>query len=157
MFLIFWMWSFLFDSNFFITMMAACTYYFNSNKHYDGEADIGRGFHHLFRYHIGSVAFGSLIKPIVMFIKFVIVQPATHAMRLRPNNAVKKFANVLGECCLKFFEKFTDYINNQAYSYVAITGQGFCNSAWDCFLINMKHAAKFRHASFLARVFISTI
>ena len=40
---------------------------------------------------------------------------------------------------------------------MAITGKGFCNSTWEAFLINMKHAAKFRHASFLARVFITTI
>lgn len=55
---------------------------------------------------------GSLIKPCVMFLKFFIVQPATKAMRMKPNNAVKKFANYVGECCLKVFESFTDYINN---------------------------------------------
>ena len=112
MIFIFWLWSFLFDSNLFITMMAACTYYFNSDDHFEGEADIAMGFYYLYRYHIGSVAMGSLVKPCVMFLKFFIVQPATKAMRMKPNNAVKRFANVLGQCCLNAFEKYTDYINN---------------------------------------------
>ena len=93
-------------------MMAACTYYFSSDDHYEGEADITMGFYYLYRYHIGSVAMGSLIKPWVMFLKFFIVQPATIAMRMKPNNAVKRFSNKMGECCLTAFEKFTDYINN---------------------------------------------
>ena len=76
---------------------------------------------------------------------------------MKQNNAVKRVVKVIGECCLKLFEKYTDYINNQAYSYVAITGKGFYSSSWDGFIINTKHAAKFRHASFLARVFIITI
>lgn len=37
---------------------------------------------------------------------------------------------------------------------MAVSGQSFCSSAWDAFLLNLKHMAKFSFAKFLASMFI---
>lgn len=58
------------------------------------------------------------------------------------------------ECCLKCLEKIADYINKAAYAYMAVSGDSFCTSAWNGFLLNIKHTLKFSWAHFLAGMFI---
>ena len=57
-------------------------------------------------------------------------------------------------CYLTFLEKITDYINESAYAYMAVSGEGFCMSAWNGFLLQIKHLMKFAFANMIARVFI---
>jgi hypothetical protein len=68
MFMIFgilWICAFLQAKSSFIVMVAATTYYFDSNKERDGEANVKLGFKFAYLYHIGSIAFGSFIIAIV--------------------------------------------------------------------------------------------
>lgn len=60
----------------------------------------------------------------------------------------------LAGCIIQCIEKICDYINKSAYSYMAVSGDGFCVSAWNGFLLNMKHAMKYAFANFLAQTFI---
>tara|TARA_B110000285_G_C15105150_1_gene607513 strand:+ start:1548 stop:2078 length:531 start_codon:yes stop_codon:yes gene_type:complete len=53
-------------------------------------------------------------------------------------------------------EKIVDYINKAAYAYMAVSGDGFCTSAWNGFLLNMKHSLEFAWAKVLAELFILT-
>jgi hypothetical protein len=39
---------------------------------------------------------------------------------------------------------------------MAVSGQGFCSSAWDGFMLNMKHGLEFAWARVLAELFILT-
>lgn len=55
---------------------------------------------------------------------------------------------------LKCLEKICDYINKSAYAYMAVSGDNFCSSAWNGFLLNVKHTLKFGWANFLANMFI---
>jgi choline transporter-like protein 2/4/5 len=59
-----------------------------------------------------------------------------------------------GNCCLACIEKICDYINVSAYCYMAVSGDSFCDSAWDGFLLNIKHTLKFTFANFIAKIFI---
>jgi hypothetical protein len=60
----------------------------------------------------------------------------------------------IGECILKCIEKIVDYINSAAFCYMAVTGDSFCSSAWNGFLLNVKHCLKFTFANLIAKVFI---
>ena len=57
-------------------------------------------------------------------------------------------------CYITVLEKITDYINEAAYAYMAVSGEGFTRSAWNGFLLNIKHLLKFSWANFIADVFI---
>lgn len=59
-----------------------------------------------------------------------------------------------GDCLLGCIERICDYINSAAFCYMAITGDSFCTSAWNGFLLNVKHTLKFGFANFIAKVFI---
>jgi len=56
-------------------------------------------------------------------------------------------------CCLGCIERICDYLNESAYCYQAVSGESFISSAWNGFLMNLKHGAKFFFANSIAKVF----
>lgn len=58
-----------------------------------------------------------------------------------------------GDCYLRCIEKVCDYLNSAAFAYMAISGESFCTSAWEGFLLNIKHLLKFAFANFIAKIF----
>lgn len=69
-------------------------------------------------------------------------------------NAVQKAILKCGVCYLQCLEKITDYVNESAFSYMAVSGESFCGAAWHGFLLQVKHIQKFAFANSLASAFI---
>lgn len=46
-------------------------------------------------------------------------------------------------CCLDCFHRFIKFINENAYIQVALTGDNFCTSAVNAFILALKNAATF--------------
>jgi hypothetical protein len=151
---ILWIAAFIRAKSSFITMVAATTYYFDSNKDKDGEADVGLGFKFAYMYHAGSLAFGSFIIAVIQFIRIVFMYFANQAKKASGDNAAVRIIVGCAECMLRCLEKVCDYINKSAYAYMAVSGDSFCSSAWNGFLLNVKHTLKFGWANFLANMFI---
>ncbi len=55
----------------FIIIVAVCTWYFSHAGDKDGSASVFKGFKWTFRYHFGTLAFGSAILAIVWFIRTI--------------------------------------------------------------------------------------
>ena len=149
-----WIVNFLKAQSTFITMVATATYYFDSNAERDGNADVGIGFKFAFMFHAGSLAFGSFIIAVVQFIRTVFAVLAEQAENASGDNAAVKIMIACGKCCLKCIEKIVDYINTMAYGYMAVSGESFCTSAWNGFLLNLKFGLEFAWANFIAQAFI---
>ena len=58
------------------------------------------------------------------------------------------------KCILECVEKICDYLNEAAFCYMAVTGDHFMLSAWNGFLLNLKHGLKFSFAKMIAKMFI---
>uniref|UniRef100_A0A915L435 Choline transporter-like protein n=1 Tax=Romanomermis culicivorax TaxID=13658 RepID=A0A915L435_ROMCU len=89
------------------------------------------------RYHLGSIALGSLVLAFVKTIQAVLDYV---------EKKMKTMNNPLAECimrCLKwifwFLEKFVRFLNRNAYILVAIYGNGFCHSAREAFFLITKN------------------
>ena len=86
-------------------------------------------------YHLGSVAFGSLIIAIVKLIRYLITYVEKKLQKAAGNNPVTKGIITFVACCCKCFfyclEKFLKFISKNAYIMVAIYGRNFCLSAVD--------------------------
>lgn len=89
------------------------------------------------RYHMGTLAFGSLIITICRIIRLMLEYL---------DRKLKKFDNVVTRaimCILKCFfwclEKFLKFINKNAYIMCAIHGKNFCASARDAFNLLMRN------------------
>ncbi|XP_073972543.1 choline transporter-like 2 isoform X2 [Rhodnius prolixus] len=89
------------------------------------------------RYHLGTVALGSLIISICSFIR-AIIEYTEKKVKAYENSIMKAFF-----CCLKCFfwclEKFLRFINKNAYIMCAIHGRNFCISAKDAFNLLMRN------------------
>ncbi|XP_044258638.1 choline transporter-like 2 isoform X2 [Tribolium madens] len=89
------------------------------------------------RYHIGTLAFGSLIIAICRMIR-VALEYIDHKLKKYDNGITKAIL-----CCCKCFfwclEKFLKFINRNAYIMCAIHGKNFCMSAKDAFMLLMRN------------------
>jgi len=79
---------------------------------------------------------------------------AKQAERASGDNKAVKCIVSCAACVLKCLEKVCDYINKTAYAYMAVSGDSFCTSAWNGFLLNVKHCLEFAWANTLAKGFI---
>lgn len=151
---ILWICAFLKAKSSFIVMVSATSYYFDSNSEKDGEANVTLGFKFTYLYHIGSIALGSFIIAVIQMIRLIFYTMAEKAKRMSGENQVVKAVICVADCMLKCIEKICDYIQKSAYAYMAVSGDSFCTSAWNGFLLQLKHALKFSWANFLASMFI---
>lgn len=109
----------------FVYSSTACIWYFEQGgTDRDVPRPVCRSFWRAFRYHLGSLAFGSLIIAIIRFIMVIVAyirkQVETGG---GPNNQVTKCYKCLLSallCCLGCFEKCMEFINRHAYIQVRI-------------------------------------
>lgn len=88
----------------------------------------------LLRYHLGSVALGSLIIAIIQAIRLV-VEYIDHKFRPQiEKSAVARFVMCACKCCLWCLEKVMKYINKNAYIITNIHGHNFCRAAYISFM-----------------------
>lgn len=142
-----WLWIQIYLSN--TTVMAcmcsASTFYFNSNAEHTGSADVVKSLWWSNVTHAGSIALGSLMMAIIRVLRALVES--------RGNGT----ANAAGKCimcCLQCLEDAVDYINLIAYANMAVSGDSFCTSAWNGFILNLKHCVKFYFAQTLAGMFV---
>lgn len=91
-------------------------------------------------YHLGTLAFGSMILAICRLICLILEYI---------DKKVKKFDNAITRailCCLRCFfwllENFLRFINKNAYIMCAIHGKSFCPSAKDAFNLYMRNCLR---------------
>lgn len=77
------------------------------------ESPISTSFSHLFRFHLGSIALGSLLIALVQFARVIL-----KAVQAQVKGKETDFARCLFracQCCLYCFEKCLSYITRNAY------------------------------------------
>jgi len=102
--------------------------------------------------HTGSLALGSLIQTLII----LLLRPLlSYADSLADStNPGARAAGVCLKCCLAKIEELVEYLNKVAYAYMAITGNKYCSSAWNGFLLNIKHIWQFYLTIQLAEGFV---
>ncbi|XP_057666374.1 choline transporter-like 2 isoform X2 [Diorhabda carinulata] len=89
------------------------------------------------RYHIGTLAFGSLILAICRMIR-VALEYLDHKLK-KYDNAFTKAVMCLLKCFFYCLEKFLKFLNKNAYIMCAIHGKNFCVSAKNAFMLLMRN------------------
>ncbi|XP_033015287.1 choline transporter-like protein 4 [Lacerta agilis] len=97
-----------------------------------------RSFVRTLRFHIGSLAFGSLVLAIVQLIRTVL-QYLGHSSK--GNNKASGCLLCCLKCYFRCLETFTKFLNRNAYIMIAIYGENFCVSAKRAFSLLMRHAS----------------
>ena len=111
-FALFWINSFIIGCAQFAIGAATCFWYFEAKTETKGKGTVGRGVKLLLRYHMGSVAFGSLTIGFCQLIRWVFEYYRRKMSMMNRQNKVAKvlFATTgwllwLLEHCVKYFSK----------------------------------------------------
>ncbi|CAG7662769.1 unnamed protein product [Allacma fusca] len=134
-----WMSQFLVACQHVVVAGAISRWFFTRNKKQLGSPLL-ISFQNLVRYHLGSVAFGSLIVALVKFIRYLV-----NAIKNRLPNGGGKIGALFVACCNCFLwclDKFIKYLSRNAYIEIAIYGYGFCPAAKRAFNIITSNALR---------------
>lgn len=141
LFMTFWIINFVTSLNQMVLSGAFASYYWAFNKPNDvPRFPIIYSFGRALRYHLGSLAFGSLIIAVVQLVR-VILDYIDYKLR-DSNNKVAKFMLKCMKCCLWCLENFLKFLNKNAYIMIAIHGKNFCTSAKKAFSMIMRNALR---------------
>lgn len=95
-----------------------------------------------FRYHTGTLAFGSLIIAIIKMIRLALQYIQDKLEEKGADNPVVKAILCLCKCCFWCLEKFMKFINRNAYIFTAIYGSNFCKSAKEAFSLIIRNMVR---------------
>eukprot|EP00092_Neocalanus_flemingeri_P031507 GFUD01034217.1.p1 GENE.GFUD01034217.1~~GFUD01034217.1.p1 ORF type:complete len:528 (-),score=116.65 GFUD01034217.1:464-2047(-) len=95
-----------------------------------------------FRYHTGTLAFGSLIIAIIKMIRLALQYIQDKLEEKGADNPVVKAILCLCKCCFWCLEKFMKFINRNAYILTAIYGTNFCKSAKEAFSLILRNLVR---------------
>jgi len=126
------LWVVVFILGFHSVTMAGtiASYYWTRDKTKMPSSPVSRSIWRAFRYHMGSIAIGSLVLTVVKLIKWGLVYITRKTKKyLGTENKVVRM--VL--CCFRYIvhcvEKFIQFLTKNAYIMVAVDGRSFCYSA----------------------------
>ncbi|KAG7401301.1 hypothetical protein PHYBOEH_002105 [Phytophthora boehmeriae] len=123
---------------------AVSRYYWSRSKTSDeiGPFPIFSSFKNCFRYHFGSLAFGSFIIAAVQFVRAALLYLDHQTRDLQKNNLVVKVVLKAVQCCLWCLEKCLRFLSKNAYILIAMKGHSFCSSARNAFTLVLSNIAQ---------------
>ncbi|XP_045462805.1 choline transporter-like protein 1 [Harmonia axyridis] len=134
-----WMAQFLIGCQHMVIAGAVSFWYFTRDKT-KLNTPVCQSMCNLIRYHLGSVALGSLVIAIIQFIR-IILKFIENRFKGRTGCCAK---SILGccQCCLYCFEKILKYLTRNAYIEVAAYGYSFCKGGRQAFKLLVANALR---------------
>ncbi|XP_053691029.1 choline transporter-like protein 1 [Sabethes cyaneus] len=135
-----WFSCFLFDCQHMVTAGAIAAWYFTRNKHGLNNAE-GRSCSVLIKYHLGSVALGSLILAVTVLIRFIVKLLQKIATQTR-SGYIACIALVCA-CIFNCIRSIVEMIQRNAYILVALQGLPFFKAGKSAVKLMMADAPNF--------------
>jgi hypothetical protein len=164
-FALFWVTQFIIACQQFVMAGTAVMWYFSPKDQKTNccnNSMVKTAFWNLVRYHIGSVAFGSLIIAIIQFIRAILAY--IEKKTAKSNSTFVRYLLKCLQCCMWCFEKCMKFINKNAYIEISIYGFNFCSAAKKAFstlLANVLRVAALNiigtFVLFMVKVFVMAI
>lgn len=120
---------------------AVGVWFFTPNAEKGNKRAIATSVYNVFRYHLGSLAFGSFIIALIQFIRYCMKYLEKQAKQQKNKVMVMVFKAI--QCCLWCFEKCMKFLNKNAYIQIALMGTNFCTSAKKAFFLILRNAVRF--------------
>ncbi|TMW66846.1 hypothetical protein Poli38472_011962 [Pythium oligandrum] len=128
-----------------------CEYYWTLDKRQVPGFAVMRSMWRTTRYHLGSMAFGSLIIAVVQMLRLGLEYIDQKMRSAKQGNSVIKVIMCCLKCCMWCFEKCVKFLNNNAFILVAMKGASFCPAMKDSFLLLFNNAARVATVSIITR------
>jgi len=91
------------------------------------------------KYHLGSMAFGSLVIALCQFCRAMMAWLDAQTKEMQEANLLLKVVMKCTQCCLWCFEKTIRFITGYGFVYIALEGCSFCNGCWKTFKFLLSH------------------
>lgn len=143
-FCLMWMNGFILSVGQTIIAGAVGVWYFtpNHSKSSLGTYPIRTGFRNTFIYHLGTVAFGSLILAAIRFVRFLFFWNAKAQASGTGGNKLVGFVTACIYAFLKFVEKVVNFLNKNAFIQTALMGTNFCVSCAHAVSLVVRNAGR---------------
>jgi len=140
-FALLWNIAFLLGVSHFLLACSTAIWYFN-RQDIERPNPLLRSIWWLFRYHLGSVAFGSLLLALVWAIQILVTY--LHQKLKGINNAqLAQFVMKCLLCLSDCLERFIKFFNKHAYIEIALRSKNFCTSAMNGMQVVLNNFLRF--------------
>ena len=148
--LIGFIWTFAFFSGVHqITIAGAIGHwYWTRDKSMPITFPVMRSLYRTLRYHLGSVALGSLLLTLVEIIRIILWRITQLAKKTQ--NKFLQYILCCFQCCATCVEGLMKFINKNAYIYIAINGDTFFSSASEATGLLIRNALRMVAVDFVA-------
>lgn len=157
-FVFLWTTNFIISIGFLIIALSSAQWYFTKPSERDEKISnrtIWESYWIVFRYHTGTVAFGSFLVAFVQFLRVFVMYIINKFKKLIPTD------NLLGKClvwyvvqCVETFllclEKCVKFINKNGFIQTAIHGSSFCTSVKNAFFIIARNICRIGSVAFVS-------
>jgi len=150
---LFWVLAFLFGAVQFIIAATAAQWYFSSQADTSGSGSSCKSLYWCFRYHLGSLAIGSLLLAIIMFVQFIFEYFKRKVEEGGASNKCTKCLLSIATCCLRCIGECILFITKNAYIQIAIRSVCFCCAAREAFRLIMRNTIRFALVNVFAWIF----
>jgi len=129
-------------------------WYFNIDN---AHATVRKSLWRAFRYHFGSVAFGSFIVAVIQMIRIIwaYIQKKLKPYENKVGGCLIKYAVCYITYCLDCFERYIRFINKNAYIQIALEGKSFLGAAISAFYMIVRNGMMLILVGGLGEVFIA--
>ena len=114
-----WVNAFIIGVTQFIISAAAGIWYFSCSSDSNGKGSLLTGFFWVFRYHLGSIAFGAFLIALVQFIRIIFEYYRKQIEKANKDSKVVKTIICLTRYLLDCLERFIKFISKNAYIQVS--------------------------------------
>jgi choline transporter-like protein 2/4/5 len=114
-----WLNAFIIGVTQFIISASAALWYFTSSGDSNGKGSLCKGLYWVFRYHLGSIAFGAFLIALVQFIRIIFEYYKRQLEKAGKENKVVKILLCLTSYLLDCLERFIKFISKNAYIQVS--------------------------------------
>lgn len=149
-----WLWSasFVHAASQWICAHTVLTWYFRPIDTRVRSFQVIRSTGVFVRYHIGTVAFGSLILAIVQMMRSILLYIK---LRLKNKSAFPvKIALCCCSCCMLCLSKCIKFVDKHAYIHSALNGTPFCSSAMRAFGLILRNLGRVATISVLSNLVV---
>mmetsp|Transcript_17306 Transcript_17306/g.44323 ORF Transcript_17306/g.44323 Transcript_17306/m.44323 type:complete len:745 (-) Transcript_17306:187-2421(-) len=98
--------------------------------------------HMVVRYHLGTIAFGSLCLALVQALRAILEYINYKTAEAQEGNFLLKMSMCCVRCCMWCFEKCIKFVSGYAYIYVALNGDSFCSACKATFTLFLSYPAQ---------------
>jgi solute carrier family 44 (choline transporter-like protein), member 2/4/5 len=136
----------------FIVSCCVCFWYFSREE--SSAAAICKSIYYVFRYHLGTLAFGSLILSVIKVIKYLLWYLSEKIYKKGfEGNKCFKFCCTCVECYADCFARFIQFLDKHAYIQTALSGLGFCEAAKNAYALILENAIRFASLGAIGDIF----